>query len=213
MGRFELEREELVDSLRHRGISDERVLAAIGRVERELFVDEPFINRAYEDNALPICCSQTISQPYTVAFMSQCLDVREGEKVLEVGTGSGYHAAVLVELGARVFSIERIHELLEKARKLFDRLAYRVATKVGDGTIGWSEFAPFDGIIVTAGAPSIPDPLLKQLADGGRLVIPIGDLDIQRLHVIRRVGEKFDTKEIYGFKFVPLIGTKGWKTD
>lgn len=213
MGRFELERKELVDSLRHRGISDERVLGAIGRVERELFVDEPFVNRAYEDNALPICCSQTISQPYTVAFMTQCLDVREGEKVLEVGTGSGYQAAVLVELGARVFSIERIHELLEKARKLFDRLAYRVATKVGDGTIGWSEFAPFDGIIVTAGAPSIPDPLLKQLADGGRLVIPIGDLDIQRLHVIHRIGERFDTKEIYGFKFVPLIGTKGWKTD
>ncbi|MEE9187139.1 MAG: protein-L-isoaspartate(D-aspartate) O-methyltransferase [Bacteroidota bacterium] len=213
MGRFDLERKELVNSLRHRGISDERVLGAIGRVERELFVEEPFVNRAYEDNALPICCSQTISQPYTVAFMTQCLDVREGEKVLEVGTGSGYQAAILVELGARVFSIERIHQLLEEARKLFDRLAYRVATKVGDGTIGWSEFAPFDGIIVTAGAPCIPDPLLKQLADGGRLVIPIGDLDIQRLHVIHRDGERFDTKEIYGFKFVPLIGTKGWKTD
>ncbi len=213
MGRFDLERKELVDSLRHRGISDERVLGAIGRVERELFVEEPFVNRAYEDNALPICCSQTISQPYTVAFMTQCLDVREGEKVLEVGTGSGYQAAILVELGARVFSIERIHELLEEARKLFDRLAYRVATKVGDGTVGWTEFAPFDGIIVTAGAPCIPDPLVKQLADGGRLVIPIGDLDIQRLHVIHRDGERFDTKEIYGFKFVPLIGTKGWNTD
>lgn len=213
MGRFEEERRELVESLCQRGITDERVLAAIGRVERELFVDEPFVNRAYEDCALPICCSQTISQPYTVAFMTQCLNVKEGEKILEVGTGSGYQAAILVELGARVFSIERHHELVEKARKLFDRFGYRVATKVGDGTVGWSEFALYDGIIVTAGAPSIPEPLLKQLSDGGRLVIPIGDLEIQRLHVIKRNGDKFDRKEIYGFKFVPLIGKKGWKTD
>ncbi len=213
MGRFEEERKELVEALRQRGIIDQRVLAAMAKVERHLFVDEPFVSRAYEDCALPICCSQTISQPYTVAFMTQCLNVNEGEKILEVGTGSGYQAAILVELGARVFSIERIGELLEKARKLLDRLGYRVATKVGDGTVGWSEFAPYDGVIVTAGAPSIPDPLVKQLSEGGRLVIPIGDLEIQRLHVIRRSGDRFDTKEIYGFKFVPLIGKKGWKTD
>ncbi len=212
MGRFEEERRELIESLRHRGITDERVLSAMDRVERELFVDEPFVNRAYEDCALPICCSQTISQPYTVAFMTQCLDVKTGHKILEVGTGSGYQAAILVEMGARVYSIERIHELVEKARKLFDMLGYQVATKVGDGTVGWSEFAPYDGIIVTAGAPRIPDPLLKQLNDAGRLVIPIGDLDIQRLHVVKRCGNKFDTKEIYGFKFVPLIGKRGWKT-
>ncbi|MFQ5799369.1 MAG: protein-L-isoaspartate(D-aspartate) O-methyltransferase [Bacteroidota bacterium] len=213
MGRFEEERKELVEALRQRGITDERVLAALAKVERHLFVDEPFVNRSYEDCALPICCSQTISQPYTVAFMTQCLNVKEGEKILEVGTGSGYQAAILVELGARVFSIERIDKLLEKARELLDRLGYRVATKVGDGTVGWSEFAPYDGVIVTAGAPSIPDPLLKQLSEGGRLVIPIGDLEIQRLHVITRSGDRFDTKEIYGFKFVPLIGKKGWKTD
>ena len=213
MGRFEEERKELVQALRHRGITDERVLASIGKVERHLFVDEPFVNRAYEDSALPISCSQTISQPYTVAFMTQCLNVKQNEKILEVGTGSGYQAAILSELGARVFSVERHHELVMKARKLLDKLGYRVATRVGDGTVGWSEFAPYDGIIVTAGAPSIPDSLLKQLSDGGRLVIPIGDLDIQRLHVITRTGDRFATREIYGFKFVPLIGKKGWKTD
>ncbi len=179
-------------------------------IDRHLFVPEPFTSRSYEDSALPIGKGQTISQPYTVAVMTEALEVKPGTKILEVGTGSGYQAVILAEMGARVFSIERDLELLAGARKLFDRLGYRVASKGGDGTVGWNEFAPFDGIIVTAGAPDIPQPLLKQLAEGGKLVIPVGDLDIQALVVVTRRGEKYDRREISGFKFVPLIGKMGW---
>jgi len=200
----------MVDLLRERGITDSKVLAAFAIVDRHLFVPRAFQGRAYDDCALPIGCSQTISQPYTVAFMTACLNVQKGDKVLEVGTGSGYQAAILAELGAHVFSIERHAELLMEARKVFEKLHYDVATKVGDGTVGWAEFAPFDGIVVTAGAPEIPDPLLKQLADGGRLVIPIGDLDMQQMNIVVRHGDKYDIKEVFGFKFVPLIGKKGW---
>jgi protein-L-isoaspartate(D-aspartate) O-methyltransferase len=143
--------------------------------------------------------------------MTQALEVREGEKILEVGTGSGYQAAILAEMGARVFTIERNPDLLAGARKLLDRLGYRVASKRGDGTVGWSEYAPFDGIIVTAGAPDVPRSLLNQLLEGGRLVIPVGDLDFQTLVVAKRRGERCDRKEINGFKFVPLIGKMGWR--
>lgn len=200
----------MVDLLRERGVTDPKVLAAFAKVDRHFFVPRAFQGRAYDDCALPIGCSQTISQPYTVAFMTACLNVQKGDKVLEVGTGSGYQAAILAELGARVFSIERHAELLIEARKVFEKLHYDVATKVGDGTVGWAEFAPFDGIVVTAGAPEIPDPLLKQLADGGRLVIPIGDLDMQQMNIVVRHGDEYDIKEVFGFKFVPLIGKKGW---
>jgi protein-L-isoaspartate(D-aspartate) O-methyltransferase len=210
MDRFASDREEMVALLVERGITDERILKVMGSVLRHLFVPEPFTNRSYEDSALPIGKGQTISQPYTVAFMTQALDIKQGGKVLEVGTGSGYQAAILADLGAHVFTIERNLELLAGARKMFDRLGKRIASKGGDGTIGWKEHAPFDGIIVTAGAPKIPEPLLRQLADGGKLVIPVGDLDIQSLIVCTRHGEKFDRQEIYGFKFVPLIGKKGW---
>jgi protein-L-isoaspartate(D-aspartate) O-methyltransferase len=210
MGRFDNERAELVALLKEKGITDESVLGAMGRVERHLFVLEPFLNRAYEDTALPIAKTQTISQPYTVAFMTQELGVSKDSKVLEIGTGSGYQAAILAEMGCRVFTIERHIDLHLQARKLLEKLGYRCATRCGDGTVGWSEFAPYDGIIVTAAAPEVPDALLHQLADGGRLVIPVGDLDTQSLRIITKEGEQFRVREDRGFKFVPLIGKKGW---
>ncbi len=210
MDRFELERNDMVELIRQRGITDEPLLRAMGKIQRHLFVPEPFTNRSYEDSALPIGSGQTISQPYTVAFMTQELRVRPGDRVLEIGTGSGYQACVLAELGARVFTIERNLSLLAGARKLLDRLGYRIASKGGDGTIGWKEHAPFHGIIVTAGAPEIPQPVLDQLGDGGRLVIPVGDREIQSLMVCTRSGKSIERREVYGFKFVPLIGKEGW---
>jgi protein-L-isoaspartate(D-aspartate) O-methyltransferase len=201
----------MIGLLRQRGIGNERLLRAMSIIDRHEFVPEPFVNRAYDDSALPIGDAQTISQPYTVAYMTECLDPREGEKVLEVGTGSGYQASILAELGARVFSIERHMNLLTEARRMFERFGYDIASKCGDGTIGWREFAPFEGIVVTAGAPDIPQPLLDQLADGGRLVIPIGDQEVQNLHVVSRKQDRFETRVVSGFKFVPLIGKKGWK--
>lgn len=210
MGRFELERRELVGILKEKGITDESVLAAIGTVERHLFVDPMFVNRAYEDSALPIGSEQTISQPFTVAFMSQALRPRKEMKVLEIGTGSGYQAAVLAAIGCRVFTIERHLSLLMTARKLFDAQRLRIAAKGGDGSIGWSEHAPYDGIIVTAGAPSIPDPLAAQLADGGRIVIPVGSMEAQRLHVATKVNGRLQVEVFDGFKFVPLIGKNAW---
>ena len=209
--RFGRERLEMIQLLRERGIRDEGLLQAMSVVYREEFVQEPFINRAYEDSALPIGESQTISQPYTVAFMTECLGVKSGAKILEVGTGSGYQAAVLTEMGARVFTIERHMSLLIEARKRFDHHGYQIVSKCGDGTIGWNEFARFDGIIVTAGAPEIPPALTEQLNIGGVLVIPIGDLDIQHLRIVTRSNVGYETKDIPGFKFVPLIGKKGWK--
>ncbi|MDT8325282.1 MAG: protein-L-isoaspartate(D-aspartate) O-methyltransferase, partial [Bacteroidota bacterium] len=158
---YDLARSQLVDILRGRGIDDKGVLDAIAAIPRHVFVQDVFRPRAYEDSALPISCQQTISQPYTVAFMTQLLRVQPGDKVLEIGTGSGYQACVLAEMGARVFTIERHFDLLEQARSRFDQLGYNVASKVGDGSIGWSQFAPYRGIIVTAGAPDIPPSLLR----------------------------------------------------
>lgn len=210
MPRFDEERKDMVSLLRERGINDERILAVMEKVERHLFVKEPFVNRAYDDTALPIAKQQTISQPYTVAFMTQELNPQSGQKILEIGTGSGYQAAVLAELGARVFTIERHMDLFLQARKLIERLGYRVATLCGDGTVGWSEFAPYDGIMVTAAAPEVPEPLLQQLAVGGKLVIPVGGLEMQQLRSITKTESGFETKVVQGFKFVPLIGKKGW---
>jgi len=209
---YDLARHRLIESLRKRGIRDDKVLNAMMRIPRHLFVTEILRPRAYEDNALPIACSQTISQPYTVAFMTQALMVSRGDKVLEIGTGSGYQAAILAELGTRVFTIERHFDLLEEARRLFDQLGYNIASKVGDGSIGWSQFAPYNGIIVTAGAPDIPQSLRQQLADGGRLVIPVGDEQTQTMMLVERKGDTFVTTRSSGFKFVPLIGKEGWKT-
>jgi protein-L-isoaspartate(D-aspartate) O-methyltransferase len=209
--RIDFECDEMIDLIRHRGISDERLLKAMTIVDRRVFVQQALLNRAYDDCALPIGHSQTISQPYTVAFMTEVLHVKQGDKILEIGTGSGYQAALLAEMGARVYTIERNMELLNSARKRFESLGYQIVSKCGDGTIGWKEFAPYNGIIVTAGAPETPRPLLDQLNDGGILVIPIGDMDLQNIHIIRRVKGEYETKEAYGFKFVPLIGKKGWK--
>jgi protein-L-isoaspartate(D-aspartate) O-methyltransferase len=201
----------MIALLRERGITDQRVIRAMGAIERHLFVQSALVLKSYDDCALPIGCGQTISQPYTVAFMTQSLNVQKRHKVLEIGTGSGYQAAILAELGARVFTIERLFELHEAAKKTLTKLHYHVATKVGDGTIGWNEFAPFDRIIVTAGAPEIPDALVKQLtSEGGKLVIPVGDMDIQQLAIITRNGDSYRKEEIDGFKFVPLIGKQGW---
>jgi protein-L-isoaspartate(D-aspartate) O-methyltransferase len=208
--RFDEERREMIQLLVDRGIKNEEVLRAMNAVPRHLFVKEAFVNRSYDDCALPIGYSQTISQPYTVAFMTEALNVRNGEKVLEIGTGSGYQAAVLAEMNVRVFTIERNHQLLNEARRRVDELGYRIAARAGDGTLGWSEYAPYSGILVTAGAPTVPQPLLDQLAEGGRLVIPVGGLEEQKLHIIEKQGEEIRQREVHGFKFVPLIGKRGW---
>jgi protein-L-isoaspartate(D-aspartate) O-methyltransferase len=209
MSRFQ--REQLVETLRKKGITDERVLKAIGTIEREKFIPPTMAHNAYKDIALPIGYEQTISQPFTVAFMTEKLNVKEGDKILEVGTGSGYQAAVLEFLGAKVYSIEINLELYHRTVKLFDKLGIRVHAKYGDGTIGWAEFAPFDGIIVTAGSPSIPQKLKEQLAIGGRLVIPVGGREYQDLYVLTKVGENEFKTEVYPrFAFVPLLGKEGW---
>jgi protein-L-isoaspartate(D-aspartate) O-methyltransferase len=210
MTRFEQERKDMIALLKQRGIKDELLLKAIQRVEREQFVLAAFVNRAYDDSALPIASGQTISQPYTVAFQTEKLQVGKDSKVLEIGTGSGYQAAILAEMGCRVFTIERHMELHLQARKLLEKLGYRVATRCGDGTIGWNEFAPYNGIVVTAAAPEVPKALLHQLADGGRLVIPVGDMEGQSIRVITRQGNEFESIDSQGFKFVPLIGKEGW---
>jgi protein-L-isoaspartate(D-aspartate) O-methyltransferase len=209
--RFDFECDEMIELIRKRGVTDECVLRAMKAIDRRQFVQSAFYHRAYDDCALPIGHSQTISQPYTVAFMTEALEVRKGSKILEIGTGSGYQAAILAQMGARVFTIERTMELLTSARKHFEKLRFDVVSKCGDGTIGWKEFAPYDGIIVTAGAPEIPQPLLDQLNDGGRMVIPIGDKEIQNLAIVHRVKDTFQINEAGGFKFVPLIGKIGWK--
>ena len=209
--RFDMEKDEMIRLLRERGIRDERLLSAMVTIDRHEFVQDAFVNRSYDDSALPIGKSQTISQPYTVAFMSEALGISSGDRVLEIGTGSGYQAAVLAGMGARVFTIERHMELLVEARKRFDKLGFTIASKCSDGTLGWREFAPYAGIIVTAGAPDVPEPLLEQLTVGGILVIPIGGQDTQSLYIITRTASGYESREAAGFKFVPLIGKKGWK--
>ena len=208
---YERERQELIDKIAKRGVNDDLVLQAMLKVERHQFVPQAMLNHAYKDVALPIGYGQTISQPYTVAYMTQALRIQPGAKVLEIGTGSGYQAAILHKMGIQVFSIERHFEIYNRALKLFDKLGVRVHTKCGDGTIGWSEFAPYDGIIVTAGSPNIPSSLKKQLAVGARLVIPVGNKASQTLKIITKIDEEeFDTLEIPEFSFVPLIGREGW---
>lgn len=208
---YETERSDLVDKLRKRGITDEMVLNAISEVERDKFVPDALKIHAYKDIALPIGYGQTISQPYTVAYMTQALKLKSGDKVLEIGTGSGYQAALLDNMGMQVFSIERQFEIYINTQKLFDKLRIRVHTKYGDGTIGWEEYAPFNGIIVTAGSPSVPASLKKQLTIEGRLVIPVGSKQTQILKIVQKTGEDdFDVQDIPEFAFVPLIGREGW---
>lgn len=198
-----------------RGVSDDRVLKAMEKIPRHLFVGEGLQDQAYADNPLPIGDRQTISQPYIVALMTEALELKGNEKVLEIGTGSGYQAAILAELAERVFSIERIGSLADKARKVLESLNYyNVLIRVGDGTYGWREESPFDAIIVTAGAPDVPGTLLEQLAIGGRLVVPTGDRYTQKLLRLTRTSESLDnteTKDLGGCRFVNLIGEYGWK--
>jgi protein-L-isoaspartate(D-aspartate) O-methyltransferase len=199
-------RNQLVEIVRGKGILDEKVLTAIAKIPRHLFMDSGFVDFAYQDKAFPIAASQTISQPYTVAFQTELLQIKKEDKVLEIGTGSGYQTAVLIELGAEVYSIERQKELYEIARKFLPRLGYvPKRLNFGDGYKGWNEFAPFDKILVTAGAPFVPAPLLAQLKIGGKLVIPIGD-DVQIMTLFIRKGEKdFEKHEFGEFRFVPML--------
>jgi len=201
------------EQLRSRGIADERVLAAMGIVPREAFVPDIERASAYGDGPLSIGGGQTISQPWVVARMSELLRVLPGDRVLEIGTGSGYQAAVLAEMGCRVVSIERDPELAEGARERLARLGYgdRVELRVGDGSGGDPDGAPWAGIIVTAGAPEIPPPLKAQLGDGRRLVIPVGPRSLQQLLWIERRGNTFTEQSAGGCRFVPLIGIGGWK--
>ncbi len=208
-------RREMVQLLRDRAITDERVLNAMMQVERHLFVPIPLRNHAYDDAALPIGEGQTISQPYTVAIMTEGLRLNEQDKVLEVGTGSGYQAAILAAMGVRVFTVERIPLLLKTARQTLDGLNVRFVSMLSDGTMGWREFAPYDGILVTAGAPEIPKPLVEQLKVGGRLVVPVGSHDYQQLKIVTKISEadEFSVVVKADFKFVPLIGKEGWHED
>jgi protein-L-isoaspartate(D-aspartate) O-methyltransferase len=195
-----------------RGIKDARVVAAMRKIPRHLFIDPGIVNRAYDDSALPIGDKQTLSQPFMAARMTEMLALRGSEKVLEVGTGSGYQTALLAELAFNVFSVEKIRALSLKARSLLDRLDYQnIALHVGDGTLGWSEHAPYEGIIVTAGAPQAPQPLLDQLSVGGRLVIPIGDEQAQTLVRVTRTRTGFKQEQLGECKFVKLVGKYGWR--
>ncbi len=210
---YRLARERMVkNQLIPRGIADENVLRAMGKIPRHLFVEEALVGEAYNDHPLPIGHKQTISQPYIVALMTEALELTGKEKVLEIGTGSGYQTAILAELSDRVYTIERIEPLLEKSKELLQSLGYKnIYFKAYDGTLGWEDFAPFDAIIVTAGAPKVPDPLLKQLADGGRMIIPIGNKYTQDLIKVTRIKDRFAEKNLGGCRFVDLIGEHGWK--
>ena len=218
MDPYEKMRKKMVDSqLRSRGVRDERVLRAMEKIPRHLFVEEGLRDQAYSDHPLPIGERQTISQPYIVALMTEALSLEGTEKILEVGTGSGYQAAVLAELADRVFSIERIAKMADRARRILGALRYsNVLIKVGDGTYGWKDEAPFDGIIVTAGAPKVPETLVAQLAVGGRLVIPVGDRFTQTLFRVVRWSEDpgdVEKEDLGGCWFVDLIGDHGWKNN
>lgn len=210
---IEKPREEMIKTLVDKGVRDERVLKAMRSVPRHKFVPAPLLRDSYRDSPLPIGYQQTISQPYIVAFMTELLQIKKGDKILEVGTGSGYQASILAFLGARVFTIERQKELWDKANQLLKELGYdRIITRHGDGTMGWASVGPFDGIIVTAAGPELPQPLIEQLNIGGRMVIPVGGRDVQKLIVVDKdLNGKIAQRELSSVAFVPLIGKKGWE--
>lgn len=209
---FERHRQRLVDVIRATGIEDARVLRAFGTVPRHLFIPEAVRRYAYDDVALPIGWGQTASQPSLQALYAQILRIQPTDRVLEVGTGTGYQTAVLSHLAAHVYSIERIPEISARAREILDHLRItNVALLVGDGTVGWSRYAPWDVVIVAAGAPSVPAALLDQLAPGGRMLIPVGDLREQQLTLVRKGPGGVETQEIVGCTFVPLVGRFGWQ--
>jgi protein-L-isoaspartate(D-aspartate) O-methyltransferase len=212
-GRYGRDRERMVEEqLVARGVTDPRVLAALRRVPRHRFVQEALRDRAYGDHPLPIGEEQTISQPFIVGFMSSLLELSGQEKVLEIGTGSGYQTAVLAELARRVCSIERLPRLAERARATLEALGYdNVWVRVGNGTLGWPDQAPFDRIIVTAGGPAVPPPLVQQLAEGGRMVLPVGNADNQVLTIVENVGGEIRTSQQGECKFVKLVGKYAWE--
>ena len=204
-------RQEMVRQLRRYGINNSRVLEAFLAVERHLFFDPESRDYAYDDCAFPIGCGQTISQPFTVAYMTSMLVERcPAGKILEVGTGSGYQAAILDYMGYSVYTIERIPELLKRSSEVFSVLGLKIHQRLGDGSLGWSDHAPYKGIIVTAGAPEPPSSLLEQLADNGVMIIPIGGSVGQRMTVVTRSGGRLERESFHAFAFVPLIGREGW---
>lgn len=209
---YKQQRIELVESLRLKGITDELFLQAMLKVDREKFIPSGVRQHAYKDIALPIGYGQTISQPYTIAIMTEALQIKKGDKTLEIGTGSGYQAALLYEMGAKVYSIERHIDIYNEVLKRFEKLSIRVHCRCGDGSMGWDSYAPYDKIIVTAGSPGVPEALKKQLAINGRMVIPVGNMNSQTLKVLTKTApDEFEIEEIPQFAFVPLIGKEGWK--
>ena len=213
--KFKRLREKMVTKqIEARGVSDFRVLEAMRKVPRHLFVGEALQDQAYGDFPLPIGEGQTISQPYIVAEMTEALELTQDDRVLEIGTGSGYQTAILAEIAFRVYTIERVRPLFIRARKLLDELGYHnVVARCSDGTLGWQDESPFDAIIVTAGAPGIPEKLVGQLSIGGRLVIPVGDRFSQTLFQIRRDEDGVHKRDLGGCRFVKLIGENGWKSE
>lgn len=204
-------RKQLVELLKRRGIEDKRVLAAIGKVPRHYFFDETFWNQAYRDIAFPIGDGQTISQPYTVAYQTELLHIERGDRVLEIGTGSGYQTCILLELGAEVYTIERQQNLYNRTIQVLPYMGYKPHFFLGDGSQGVPKHAPYDKILVTAGAPFVPDVMLKQLRIGGLLVIPVGSEKEQKMMTILRVGEQeYERFELDTFRFVPLVGDSAW---
>lgn len=204
-------RKRLVKIIENKGIKDENVLKAIGSVPRHIYFDNALLHHAYEDKAFPIGYEQTISQPYTVARQTELLEAKKGDKILEIGTGSGYQACILAEMGLEVYSLEYVRELHERSKKIIAQLGYKVRCYHKDGTLGLPENAPYDGIIVTAGAPKVPDSLKKQLKIGGKMVIPVGKHQTQTMLRVVRVSEDEFIEEDHGmFVFVPLKGKEGW---
>jgi len=204
-------RKQLVELLKRRGIEDKRVLAAIGKVPRHYFFDETFWNQAYRDIAFPIGDGQTISQPYTVAYQTELLHIERGDRVLEIGTGSGYQTCILLELGAEVYTIERQQCLYNRTIQVLPYMGYKPNFFLGDGSKGIPKHAPYDKILVTAGAPFVPDVMLKQLRIGGLLVIPVGGEKEQKMMTVLRVGEQaYERIELDTFRFVPLVGDSAW---
>jgi protein-L-isoaspartate(D-aspartate) O-methyltransferase len=204
-------RKKLIEDIASRGQFDHRVLDAMEAIPRHFFVDSAFAEQAYEDKAFPIGEGQTISQPFTVAYQSNIMEIKEGMKVLEIGTGSGYQAAILAQLGAKVYSIERIEKLSNLAKQVLKHFKLHIRLYVGDGTLGLSAQAPFDRILITAAAPDIPENLLQQLKPGGKMIVPVGDRNVQQMIRITRTETGTYKKELFdSFRFVPLIGAEGW---
>ncbi|SFC51795.1 protein-L-isoaspartate(D-aspartate) O-methyltransferase [Parapedobacter composti] len=204
-------RKQLVELLKRRGIADKKVLEAIGKVPRHYFFDETFWNQAYKDIAFPIGDGQTISQPYTVAYQTELLHIRPGDKVLEIGTGSGYQTCILMELGAEVYTIERQANLYNRTIQVLPYMGYKPHFFLGDGSKGIPDHAPYDKILVTAGAPFVPEVMLKQLRIGGVMVIPVGSEKEQKMVTILRIGEQeYERIELDTFRFVPLVGDQAW---